>query len=125
MHEAYIEADKFRQECAAKLETAKRALFHVRTEDDKAAVQEQLIKRSERLAKAETDLETSRARYEDNQRLLEQREAYFARSEFVQFCRRIRLKLNAPHLHQLPLQNVLPPPQAAGSGHAALVEKPR
>jgi hypothetical protein len=98
LHEAYIEADKFRQECAAKLETAKRAMFQVRTEDDKAAVQEQLIKRSERLAKAETDLEAAKARYEDNQRLLEQGEAYFARSEFVQFCRSERYRLTALNL---------------------------
>jgi hypothetical protein len=93
LHAAYLEAEKSRNECRRALETAQRALSPDLTDSDKASVEEQIAKRTERLVKAEADLTTAQTRDLEMQGLIEQGEAYFARAEFARFCKSKRYRL--------------------------------
>jgi hypothetical protein len=93
MHVACLASDQVRDKCRTALETAQRALSPDLSETDRATVEEQIAKRTQKLAKAEAELESAQARDHDAQELIEKSETYFARAEFAQFCRSKRYRL--------------------------------
>jgi hypothetical protein len=93
LHIEYLEAEKLRNHCRTALETAQRAFSPDLSPSDKATVEEQITKRTEKLTKAEQALALTQARDREIQELTEQGEAYFARSEFAHFCKSKRYRL--------------------------------
>ena len=93
LHVAYLDAEQARNKCRTALETAQRTLSPDLSETDRATVEEQISKRTEKLAKAEAELATAQARDHAMQELIDQGETYFARAEFAQFCRSRRYRL--------------------------------
>jgi len=82
-----------RDRCHQSLEKAERALSDDLSASDKAAVQDQISRRRQRLSQAEAKYDALSKQQKDKQDLLLDGEATFARDEFVRFCRSNRYRL--------------------------------
>ena len=87
------EAWEYREKCRESLEVAERAFSPQLSENDKGVVEEQRAKRAEKFARAEAEYKAAKSREEKLDQLVKEGEAYFARSEFVRFCRSKRYQL--------------------------------
>lgn len=81
------------EDCRKALETAQRALGDGLSDEDKVKVQDQIARRSEKLAKAEADYRSAHDRQKQIQESLNDAESSFARSEFVRFIKSNRYRL--------------------------------
>ncbi len=88
-----MKAWAYKEQCRESLEKAERAFSSQLSEGEKLVVEEQRARRADRLAQAEAELRAATDRQSDMERLLEEGEAYFARVEFLDFCRSKRYRL--------------------------------
>jgi hypothetical protein len=93
LNEAVRTANDARQKCLQSVETAQRALNDGLSESEKTIVQDQISRRSQKLAEAEAEYLVLSKQQRETQELLLDGEASFARAEFVRFCRSNRYRL--------------------------------
>jgi hypothetical protein len=93
LNQAVRSADDAREKCRQSLETAQRALSAQLSEGERAVVEDQISRRSQRLAEAEVERVALSNRQQEVQELLLDGEACFARTEFVRFCKSNRYRL--------------------------------
>ncbi len=86
-------ANDARERCRQSLETAQRALSADLSEGEKAIVQDQISRRAEKFAAADAEYVAATDRQKKMQDLLLDGEAFFARAEFVRFCKSNRYRL--------------------------------
>ncbi len=92
-----MEAWQYREECRESLEVAKRALNPQLSEGERIVVEEQITLRAKKFTQAEEELTAATRRQADTEQSLQDGEAYFARREFVDFCRSHRYRLTPVH----------------------------
>jgi hypothetical protein len=95
LHKESLRAWEYREKCRESLEVAERALSPQLSERDKAIVEEQRTKRAAKLAQADELYAAAKNREDKLDKLLKEGEAYFARTEFTQFCQSRRYRLTA------------------------------
>jgi len=93
LNEAVRTADDARQKCLKSVETAQRALSDGLSESEKTTVQDQISRRSQKLAEAEAEYLALSKQQRETQELLLDGEASFTRAEFVRFCTSNRYRL--------------------------------
>jgi hypothetical protein len=84
---------EYREKCRQSLEVAKRALSPELSEGEKLVVDEQIAKRVEEFAQAEARHQIATRRQTEMEQVRQEGETYFARAEFVDFCRSGRYRL--------------------------------
>lgn len=98
LNEAVLNAALIKERRIQSLETAQRALSDNLSDADKAAVRDQISRRSEKLAAAEAEYSTLQEQQRKTLELLLDGEAFFARSEFLRFCKSNRYRLEPLNL---------------------------
>lgn len=98
MNDAVLNASQIKEKCTQSLETAQRAMNDQLSEADKAAVQDQISRRTAKLAAAEAEYSALDSQQLKMQELLLDGEAFFARSEFLRFCKSNRYRLEPLNL---------------------------
>ncbi len=95
---ACSEARENLSKCREALEVATRALSPNLSNDDRAVVEEHIAKRTKKLTEAEEELHAANRRRSHLEQQLRDGESYFARAEFVDFCRSRRYRLTPLNL---------------------------
>ncbi len=93
LNKAVRNASEAREECRRALEKAERALSDDLSMNDKSKVQDQILRRSQKLAASEAEYSAISKQLNDVRDLLLDGEASFARDEFVRFCKSNRYRL--------------------------------
>ncbi len=93
LNEAVRNADETRRRLKESLETAQRALKPGLSDNDKPKVEDQISRRTQKLAEAESEYASVEKQQQQTERLLLDGEAYFSRAEFVRFCISNRYRL--------------------------------
>ena len=88
----------FQETCQKARDTAQRALSDQLTEIDKVKVQDQIFRRTEKLAKAEADYSAADDARNTAQAMLSEAESSFARTEFTRFIKSERYRLTPLNL---------------------------
>jgi hypothetical protein len=88
-----LKASDYVQKCRESLEVAQRASNSQLSEREKVVVEEETKRRANKLTQAEKDFEALNQQHAEMQQALQDGEAYFARAEFVGFCRSHRYRL--------------------------------
>lgn len=82
-----------RDKCRESFEKAERAMSGQLSANDKSAVEDQILRRRQKLSEAEAEYAAAHKRQKEKQELLLDGEATFARSEFARFCGSNRYRL--------------------------------
>jgi len=90
---ARLKASDYVQKCRESLEVAQRASNGQLSEREKVVVEEETKRRAEKLSQAEKEYEALNQQHAEMQQALQDGEAYFARAEFVGFCRSHRYRI--------------------------------
>jgi hypothetical protein len=93
LNRALYDASDAREKCRQSLETAERALSANLSDGEKAVVQDQVTKRTEKFAHADAEYSAIADRQKKMQELLLDGQASFAREEFLRFCKSNRYRL--------------------------------
>lgn len=93
LNEAIPSADETRRKRNESLETAQRALRPGLSDHDKAKVEDQINRRGQKLAEAESECASLQHQQQQAEALLLDGQAHFSRTEFVRFCRSNRYRL--------------------------------
>jgi hypothetical protein len=98
LNEAVLNASRLREHCSQSLETAHRAMGVSLSNADKVVVLDQILRRREKLAASEAEYSALESQQRKTQDLVLDGEAFFARSEFLRFCRSNRYRLEPLNL---------------------------
>jgi hypothetical protein len=92
---ARLKASDYMQTCRESLEVAQRASNGQLSEREKVMVEQETKCRADKFAQAEKEYEALNRQHAEMEQALQDGEAYFARAEFVGFCRSQRYRLTA------------------------------
>jgi len=90
---ARLKASDYMRECRESLEVAQRASNSQLSEREKIVVEEETKRRTDKFLRAEKEYEALNRQQAELEQTLQDGEAYFARAEFVYFCRSRRYRL--------------------------------